>query len=56
MSDVERKVIIDVTGKQAQLFTIGYEDIYTKVTDGVPSTNPNEQAFYSEEYGKITHR
>ena len=41
------------------LIQIGYPLIYDKVrelTDGKDSTIPNEQAFYSADYGKITHR
>lgn len=59
MSKVDLKVIVDLTGKQTQLFTLSYESIYTKVkelTGSIQSTNPNEQAIYSDEYGKITHR
>ena len=53
------KIIVDVTGKQIQLFTLSYEAVYATIrelTDGIPSTKPNEQAFYSDEYGKVTHR
>lgn len=47
------------TGKIRNLIEIAYELIYNKVkelTDGKDSTTPNEQAFYSADYGKITHR
>ena len=52
--------IIDVsTGKIRETMQVAYDLIYDKVkklTDGRDPTNPNEQAFYSAEYGKITHR
>ena len=38
---------------------VAYDLIYDKVrklTDGRAPINSNEQAFYSAEYGKITHR
>ena len=38
---------------------VAYDIIYDevkKLTDGRDPMNPNEQAFYSVEYGKITHR
>lgn len=47
------------TGKLRNLIEIAYELIYDKVkelTDSTDSTIPNEQAFYSADYGKITHR
>ncbi len=47
------------SGKTRNLIQIGYPLIYDKVkelTDGKDSTIPNEQAFYSVDYGKITHR
>jgi hypothetical protein len=47
------------TGKTRNLVQIGYSLIYDRVkefTDGKDSTIPNEQAFYSADYGKITHR
>jgi hypothetical protein len=47
------------TGKIRNLIEIAYELIYEEVkelTDGKDSTTPNEQAFYSTDYGKITHR
>lgn len=47
------------TGKIRNLIEIAYELIYDKVkelTDSKDSTTPNEQAFYSPDYGKITHR
>jgi hypothetical protein len=40
-------------------YTISHREIIDKViqmTDGVPSTNLNEQAFYSTEYSRITHK
>ena len=53
------KTVIDVNGKNITIYTISNEDICEKVrkmVDGIPSTTPNEQAFYSTDYGKITHK
>jgi|GEM_PF-960615 len=53
------KTVIDVNGKNITTYTISNEDICNKVrdlVDGVLSTNPNEYAFYSTDYGKITHK
>jgi hypothetical protein len=53
------RTIIDVNGKSIMTYTIPHKEIIDKVehlTGGMPSTNPNEQAFYSTEYGKITHK
>ena len=53
------KTVIDVSGKNIATYTISNEDICDKVrkmVDGVPSINPNEYAFYSTDYGKITHK
>jgi hypothetical protein len=47
------------TGKTREIMQVAYELIYEEVknlTDGKDPINPNEQAFYSVEYGKITHR
>jgi hypothetical protein len=47
------------TGRIRNLIEIAYELIYNKakeLTDGKDSTTLNEQAFYSADYGKITHR
>ncbi|MGH9982639.1 MAG: hypothetical protein ACRD8W_01635 [Nitrososphaeraceae archaeon] len=47
------------TGKIRSLIEIGYDLIYDKVrviTEGKDSINLNEQAFYSADCGKITHR
>lgn len=53
------RTIIDLNGKTIVAYTIPHRAIIVKVihlTDGTPSTIPNEQAFYSTEYGKITHK
>jgi hypothetical protein len=53
------RTVIDVNGKSILTYTISHRDIIDKViqmTDGIPSTNPNEQAFYSTEYSRITHK
>lgn len=51
--------MIDVNGKSIMTYTISNEDICDKVKDmvgGVPSTIPSERAFYSTDYGKISHK
>ena len=54
------KTIQEVTtGKKRNLVEIAYDLIYEEVktlTDSKDSTTTNEQAFYSPDYGKITHR
>ncbi len=56
---IKPRTLIDVNGKSILTYTISHGDIIDKViqmTDGVPSTNLNEQAFYSTEYSRITHK
>jgi hypothetical protein len=51
--------VVNVSGESITTYTISNEQICEKVRtvmDGVPSTTPNEHAFYSTEYGKITHK
>jgi hypothetical protein len=51
--------VIDVPGAEKQLFKVAYDRLYddiTELTDATPSTDPNEHAIYSVEYGKISHR
>ena len=53
------RTVIDVNGKSILTYTISHREIIDKViqlTDGIPSTNLNEQAFYSTEYSRITHK
>src|SRR5215211_2437291 len=53
------ETVVDVNGKNTMTYTISNEDICDKVrvkVDGVVSTIPNEYAFYSTDYGKITHK
>jgi hypothetical protein len=53
------RTVIDVNGKSILTYTISHREIIDKViqlTDGIPSTNLNEQAFYSIEYSRITHK
>ena len=53
------KMEIDVNGKEIATYTISNEyicDSVRKMVDGTPSTNLNEYAFYSTDYGKITHK
>jgi hypothetical protein len=58
--DAPAEKSIDIeTVKERTIYKILYDDIYRKVselTDGVPSTTSNDQAFYTVEYGMITHR
>jgi hypothetical protein len=56
---MKAKTVIDVNGKNIITYTISNEDIcdsVRKMVDGTPSINPNEYAFYSTDYGKITHK
>jgi hypothetical protein len=57
---VEPEKLMDMeTVKERIVYKIPYDDVYEKVkelTDGVPSTTMNDQAFYTVEYGMITHR
>lgn len=58
LKDLMSKVI-DIPGAKKQFFKVTYDRIYDKVkelTDATDSTNPNEHAIYSVEYGRITHR
>ena len=51
--------IIDVSGKSIMTYTIPHREIIDKViqlTDGIPSTNQKDQAFYSTGYSRITHK
>ena len=51
--------VIDIPGAEKQLFKVTYDRLYDEIkelTDATDSTNPNEHAIYSVEYGKITHR
>jgi hypothetical protein len=53
------RAMIDVNSRSVMTYTISHREIIDKViqlTDGMPSTNPNEQAFYSTDYGKITYK
>jgi hypothetical protein len=53
------RTLIDVNGRSILTYTIPHRDIIDKViqlTDGVSTNNPNEKAFYSTEYSKITHK
>jgi hypothetical protein len=61
MSSTEprEQVVNIITGKKRILSTISNSHICERVkelTDGSPSQNPAEQAFYSVEYGKVTHK
>jgi hypothetical protein len=50
--------IMDVDSNTRYLYTISHNDIIAKMielTDGIPSTIPNEQAFYTVEHDKITY-
>lgn len=56
---ITHRTVIDLNGKSIVTCTISHRDIIDKVmqlTDGIPSTNLNEQAFYSTEYSRITHK
>lgn len=56
---ITHRTVIDLNGKSILTCTISHRDIIDKVmqlTDGIPSTNQNEQAFYSTEYSRITHK
>ena len=56
---MDAEIVIDVSGKSIMTYTISNESICEEVKskmDGVPSTNPNEYAFYSTDYGKVTHK
>lgn len=58
-SNTTPKTLIDVNGKTINAYTISHREIIDKViqlTDGIPSTTPNEQAFYSTEYEKVTYK
>ena len=51
--------IIDVSDKSIMTYTIPLREIIDKViqlTDGIPSTNQKDQAFYSTGYSRITHK
>jgi hypothetical protein len=55
----EPKRITDLDGQTKILYTIKHEDIIYEVkvqTNGVDSTIPNEKAFYSTDYDKVSHR
>jgi hypothetical protein len=57
--NVAPRTVIDVNGNSIMTYTISHRDIIDKVihlTDGIPSTIQNEQAFYSTEYSRITHK
>jgi hypothetical protein len=57
--DIQPDQVIDITGKSATIYTIPNECICDKVRDamdGTLTTTPNEQAFYTTDYGKITHK
>jgi hypothetical protein len=57
--NLESHEVIDVTGKSITIYTISNGDICDKVMaamDGTPTTIPNEYAFYTTDYGKITQR
>lgn len=48
-----------ITGKTREIMQVAYDIIYyevKKLTDATDPFNPDEQAFYSADYGKITHR
>lgn len=52
-------MMVDVNGKTAKRYTLSHKEIIDKViqlTDGISSTTPNEQAFYSTEYGKVSYK
>lgn len=56
---IKANTMIDVNGKSITTCTISNESICNKVkdmVDGVPSTTANEYAFYSTDYGRITHK
>jgi hypothetical protein len=58
-SNTTPKTLIDVNGKTINAYTISHREIIDKViqlTDGTPSTTPNEQALYSTEYEKVTYK
>jgi hypothetical protein len=51
--------IVPSSDSERQPFKVTYDRIYYEIknlTDATDSTNPNEHAIYSVEYGKITHR
>jgi hypothetical protein len=53
------RAMIDVDSRSIMTYTISHREIIDKViqlTDEMLSTNPNEQAFYSTDYGKITYK
>ena len=53
------RTVIDVSGRCTTVCSISNEDICEAVrikVDGIPSTTPNEQAFYSTDYSKVTHK
>jgi hypothetical protein len=56
---IHRTDIDITTGKTSKVFQVSYDYIYEQVqtlTTSSDPTNPNEQAVYSAEYGKLTHR
>jgi hypothetical protein len=51
--------IVPSSDSEKQPFKVTYDRIYNEIknlTEATDSTNPNEHAIYSVEYGKITHR
>lgn len=56
---IHRTVMEVITGRTREIMQIAYDIIYDevkKLTDATDPFNPDEQAFYSADYGKITHR
>jgi hypothetical protein len=57
--EAQEEVVDIVTGRKRILYKISNADICNRVkelVDGTDPQNPNEQAFYSVEYGKITYK
>jgi hypothetical protein len=56
---IKAETLMDVNGRSMTAYTISNEKICDEVRakmDGVPSTIQNEYAFYSTDYGKVTHK
>ena len=57
--DTEPEIIVDLDGKTKTVYTISHKALCYKVTelaDGDTQTIPNENAFYSTDFDKVTYK